>query len=107
MTDEDRALVDRFLDMMAAEAGASPNTLSAYRSDLARAAEDAGGRSAQPRGVLARLGGRCRSWRVDRLGISGPGRFFGFLRYEGLATTTLPPPCHGRGRTALRAFRRT
>jgi len=39
----DRALVDRFLEMMAAEAGASPNTLSAYRSDLLKAAEDLGG----------------------------------------------------------------
>jgi integrase/recombinase XerD len=41
--DSDRALVDRFLDMMAAEAGASANTLAAYRNDLARAAEDLGG----------------------------------------------------------------
>ena len=42
MRDSDRALVDRFLDMMAAEAGASANTLAAYRNDLARAAEDLG-----------------------------------------------------------------
>jgi integrase/recombinase XerD len=41
--DSDRALVDRFLDMMAAEAGASANTLAAYRSDLEKAAEDLGG----------------------------------------------------------------
>ena len=34
----DRALVDRFLDMMAAEAGAARNTLAAYRSDLEAAA---------------------------------------------------------------------
>ena len=39
MTPEDAALVDRFLDMMAAEAGASKHTLAAYRSDLERAAE--------------------------------------------------------------------
>ena len=43
MRDSDRALVDRFLDMMAAEAGASANTLAAYRSDLEKAAEDLGG----------------------------------------------------------------
>ena len=43
MNEADRALVDRFLEMMAAEAGASPNTLSAYRSDLATAAADLGG----------------------------------------------------------------
>ncbi len=30
----DAALVDRFLEMMAAEAGAAGNTLAAYRSDL-------------------------------------------------------------------------
>ena len=36
---EDAALVDRFLDMMAAEAGASRHTLAAYRNDLERAAE--------------------------------------------------------------------
>ena len=39
MSPEDAALVDRFLDMMAAEAGASRHTLSAYRNDLERAAE--------------------------------------------------------------------
>ena len=39
MTPEDAALVDRFLDMMAAEAGASKHTLAAYRSDRERAAE--------------------------------------------------------------------
>ncbi|HET9811568.1 MAG TPA: tyrosine recombinase [Sphingomicrobium sp.] len=42
MTADDRALVDRFLDMMAAEAGASPNTLAAYRNDLEKAAADLG-----------------------------------------------------------------
>ena len=31
---EDRALVERFLDMMAAERGASANTLAAYRRDI-------------------------------------------------------------------------
>ena len=43
MTDDDRVLVDRFLEMMAAEAGASRNTLAAYRSDLSAAAADLGG----------------------------------------------------------------
>ncbi len=43
MTPEDAALVDRFLDMMAAEAGASKHTLAAYRNDLERAAEGVGG----------------------------------------------------------------
>ena len=39
MSPEDRSLVDRFLDMLAAEAGASRHTLAAYRGDLERAAE--------------------------------------------------------------------
>ena len=39
VTPDDRALVDRFLDMMAAEAGSSRHTLAAYRNDLERAAE--------------------------------------------------------------------
>ena len=35
----DEALIDRFLEMMAAERGASRNTLAAYRRDLEQAAE--------------------------------------------------------------------
>ncbi|WP_345777701.1 tyrosine recombinase [Sphingomicrobium clamense] len=42
MTGEDAALVDRFCDMLAAEAGAARNTLLAYRSDLAKAREALG-----------------------------------------------------------------
>lgn len=42
MTSDDLALVDRFLDMMAAEAGASRHTLAAYRNDLAQAAASLG-----------------------------------------------------------------
>src|SRR4029453_15161126 len=38
VTGGDLALVDRFLDMLASEAGASRHTLSAYRSDLTAAA---------------------------------------------------------------------
>ena len=37
MTSADHGLIDRFLEMLAAEAGASRNTLLAYRSDLAGA----------------------------------------------------------------------
>ncbi len=35
----DRALIDRFLEMMTAEAGAAPNTVAAYRSDLTLASQ--------------------------------------------------------------------
>ena len=43
MKADDRALVDRFADALAAERGAARNTLLAYRSDLAAAAEVMGG----------------------------------------------------------------
>lgn len=56
MTDADRRLVDRFLDMMAAESGASRNTLSAYRSDLTAAAQ-----------ILSSLGGATADG-VSKLG---------------------------------------
>ena len=39
MHDADAALIDRFLEMMAAERGAARNTLAAYRRDLEQAAE--------------------------------------------------------------------
>lgn len=59
MIESDRALVDRFLDMLAAEAGASPNTLAAYRNDLEKAAEDLGGPlGSADRDALGQLG-RC------------------------------------------------
>ena len=39
---EDRALIERFLEMMAAEAGAAANTLTAYGRDLAGASKSLG-----------------------------------------------------------------
>ena len=51
-----RALVDRFLDMMAAEAGASRHTLAAYRNDLERAAEATGSLASASADDLSRLG---------------------------------------------------
>ena len=44
---DDRALIDRFLEMMMAERGAARNTLLAYRTDLGQAAE------ALPQGLVA------------------------------------------------------
>ena len=98
MIPEDRALVDRFLDMLAAEAGASRHTLAAYRGDLERAAE-----------VLPSLGGAGNS-EVKQLGerwaelasstvarrAAALRRFFGFLVDEGLRSddpsAALPRP---------------
>ena len=56
MIPDDRALVDRFCDMMAAEIGASRNTLLAYRRDLEAAAEVVGSLEAAGTAELARLG---------------------------------------------------
>jgi integrase/recombinase XerD len=40
-TEQDRALVESFLDMMSAERGASPNTIAAYRHDILDFAQSA------------------------------------------------------------------
>lgn len=86
MTPDDLALVDRFLDMMAAEAGASRHTLAAYRSDLERAAEALGG--ALGAAMPERIGGLGERWAalapatVARRSAA-LRRFFGFLVDEG------------------------
>ena len=41
--DDDRGLIDRFLEMMMAERGAAKNTIAAYRTDLMRAAASIAG----------------------------------------------------------------
>ena len=99
MTDDDRALVDRFLEMMAAEAGASPHTLAAYRNDLKRAAADAGGSlGAAGADTLSRLG---RQWaQLSPATVARRSaalrRFFGFLMDEGFRSddpsAALPRP---------------
>ena len=53
----DHALIDRFLEMLAAEAGAAANTLAAYRSDLVLASAALnGGLAVADAAALARLG---------------------------------------------------
>ncbi len=87
MTPDDRALVDRFLDMMAAEAGSSRHTLLAYRSDLERASEVVG----RSLGVadaadLSRLGaewGTLSPATVARR-AAALRRFYGFLVEDGV-----------------------
>lgn len=57
----DAALIDRFLEMMAAEAGAAANTLAAYRSDLRLASAALGGTLADAdAGAIGRL---SHEWR--------------------------------------------
>jgi len=84
---EDRALIERFLEMMAAEAGAANNTLAAYGRDLAGASETLGGRLAQAdAAMLGQLGALwlpLASSSVARK-ASALRRFFGFLVEEGL-----------------------
>ena len=99
MIGADRALVDRFLDMLAAEAGASPNTLAAYRNDLEKAAADLGGGlgSADSR-ALSGLGQRWSSLAASTVArrSSALRRFYRFLVDDGLRTDdpseSLPKP---------------
>ncbi|MFL6752524.1 MAG: tyrosine recombinase [Sphingomicrobium sp.] len=99
MSPDDRALVDRFLDMMAAEAGASRHTLAAYRNDLERSAEDLGGPLASASAdELSRLGGRWSELSPATVGRRSAAlrRFFGFLVDDGLRSddpsAALPRP---------------
>ncbi|HEY7005543.1 MAG TPA: tyrosine recombinase [Sphingomicrobium sp.] len=95
---DDRALVDRFLDMMAAEAGASKHTLAAYRNDLDRAAETVGPLGTASSADLSRLGGSWADLAPSTVARRSAAlrRFFGFLVDEGLRrddpSSTLPRP---------------
>ena len=84
---DDRVAIDRFLEMMAAEAGAAKNTLAAYRTDLRLASEALGGRLAAADG--AAIEGLADGWReLARASVARKSaslrRFFGFLADEGL-----------------------
>lgn len=100
---DDSPLIDRFLEMMAAEAGAAANTLAAYRADLR-------GASAILRGGLATadaaaLAGVAEAWRpLARATVARKAaalrRFYAFLHEEGLRAddpgAALPRPVPGR-----------
>jgi len=96
---DDRALVDRFLDMMAAEAGASPNTLAAYRNDLERSAEAMGGRlGSADTDIVSTLGEQWRELAPSTVARRSAvlRRFYGFLVDEGYRkddpSSSLPRP---------------
>lgn len=84
---EDAALIDRFLEMMAAEAGAAANTIAAYRRDLE-------GASGFLKGELSaalpeHLGRLAQSWAdLARSSVARKSaslrRFYGFLADERL-----------------------
>ena len=96
---DDQALVDRFLDMMAAEAGASRHTLAAYRNDLERATEGIGGAlSTASADDLSRLGAQWAELSPATVARRSAAlrRFFGFLVDDGLRrddpSSALPRP---------------
>ena len=98
MTDADRALVDRFCDMMAAEAGAARNTLLAYRHDLEAAAEVV--LSLEKAGIeeLRKLGEAWSGLAPSTVARRSASlrRFYGFLFDEGFRnddpSAALPKP---------------
>jgi integrase/recombinase XerD len=83
---EDRALIDRFLEMLTAEAGVARNTLLAYGSDLQAASTAlSGGLAAATKEGLVQLG---ESWMpLARTSVARKAsvlrRFYGFLLDEG------------------------
>jgi integrase/recombinase XerD len=83
---EDAALVDRFLDMMAAEAGASRHTLSAYRNDLERAAEGVPGLGVASPDDLSQLGTQWAELAPSTVARRSAAlrRFYAFLVDDGL-----------------------
>lgn len=92
------ALIDRFCDMLAAEAGASRNTLLAYRADLAAAAGVLGSLESAGPDEIGRLGEAWSELAASTVArrASSLRRFFGFLFDEGLRpddpSAALPRP---------------
>ena len=80
------AAIDQFLAMMAAERGASANTIAAYRRDLSSAREALGDLVAADRDALASLGGAWSGLAASSLSrkCSALRQFYGFLIDEGL-----------------------
>jgi integrase/recombinase XerD len=96
---DDRTLIDRFLEMLAAEAGAARNTLNAYRSDLALASAALEGRlsTAGEDDLRAVADGWAELSRASVARKSAAlRRFFAFLADEGLRAddpgSALPRP---------------
>ena len=98
MIEADRALVDRFLDMMAAEAGAARNTLAAYRRDLEAAGETLGEVGTADVAAIRTLAGAWRELAPSTVARRAAAlrRFYGFLFDEGLRgddpSAALPRP---------------
>lgn len=99
----DAGLIDRFLEMLAAERGVATNTLSAYRSDLAAASELLGGKLVTADAVmLDKLGAAWSALASSSVArkVSALRRFFAFLHEEGMRadnpSAALPKPMRAR-----------
>ncbi|MEK7343955.1 MAG: tyrosine recombinase [Pseudomonadota bacterium] len=98
MGQEDAALIDRFLEMMAAERGASRNTLLAYRTDLTGAGAIMGGLAGASKDAVGTLAGEWASLAASSVArkTSALRAFYGFLEEEGLRAdnpaSALPRP---------------
>ncbi len=100
----DAALIERFLEMMAAEAGAAPNTLAAYRTDLVLASRLLEGRLvAADASDIARLADSWHDFARATVARKAAAlrRFYAFLADEGHRTddpgAALPRPGAQRG----------
>lgn len=99
---EDGALIGRFLEMMAAERGASRNTLLAYRADLEGAAAILGGLSIATKDRIAGLATAWAELAASSVArkVSALRAFYGFLEEEGLRadnpSVALPRPATRR-----------
>ncbi len=99
ITSEDAALINRFLEMMAAERGAAANSIAAYARDLRDASRQLKGDLAHaPADQLATLGHIWGDLATSSLArkASCLRQFFGFLEDEGLRkdnpSSALPKP---------------
>lgn len=96
--DDDAALIDRFLEMAAAERGAARNTLLAYRADLEGARAVTGPLVTADRTALEKLTDHWRDLAASTVArkVSALRAFFGFLEEEGLRpdnpSAALPRP---------------
>lgn len=103
MTGEDARLIERFLEMLAAEAGAARNTILAYRTDLEKASTLLDGKLVQAgEAEMAKLG---EEWMpLARATVARKAaalrRFYAFLQEEGFRADdpgkALPRPAAAR-----------
>jgi integrase/recombinase XerD len=104
IADSDRALIDRFAEMLAVDRGAARNTLIAYRRDLEQAAEGlcgTGGLATATTADLQRLIGQWHALTASSLSrkLSAIKGFYRFCEEEGLRAED---PASGLARPSLK-----